>query len=49
MAKKPTLQGPGTVEKLADWALAIRAEDIPDATLHQAKLLLLDTLSLIHI
>jgi 2-methylcitrate dehydratase len=44
MAKKPTLQGPGTVEKLADWALAIRAEDIPDATLHQAKLLLLDTI-----
>ena len=44
MAKKPTLQGPGTVEKLADWALAIRAEDIPEATLHQAKLLLLDTI-----
>src|SRR5262245_28766622 len=44
MAKKQTLQGPGTVEKLADWALAIRAEDIPDATLHQAKLLLLDTI-----
>jgi 2-methylcitrate dehydratase len=44
MAKKPTLQGPGTVEKLADWTLAIRAEDIPEATLHQAKLLLLDTI-----
>jgi 2-methylcitrate dehydratase len=44
MAKKPTLQGPGTVEKLADWALAIRAEDIPEATLRQAKLLLLDTI-----
>jgi 2-methylcitrate dehydratase len=44
MAKKQALQGPGTVEKLADWALAIRADDIPQATLHQAKLLLLDTI-----
>ena len=44
MAKNHTLQGPGTVEKLADWALGIRAEDIPEATLQQAKLLLLDTI-----
>jgi 2-methylcitrate dehydratase len=44
MAKKQALQGPGTVEKLADWALAVRADDIPAATLHQAKLLLLDTI-----
>jgi 2-methylcitrate dehydratase len=44
MAKKQTLQGPGTVEKLSDWALAIRADDIPEATFHQAKLLLLDTI-----
>src|SRR5262249_25722790 len=44
MAKKQALQGPGTVEKLADWALAIRADDIPETTLHQAKLLLLDTI-----
>ncbi|MPZ38028.1 MAG: hypothetical protein GEU95_08165 [Rhizobiales bacterium] len=44
MARKQTLQGPGTVEKLADWSLAVRADDIPDAILHQAKLLLLDTI-----
>jgi 2-methylcitrate dehydratase len=44
MAKSHTPQGPGTVEKLADWALAIRTDDIPDATLQQAKLLLLDTI-----
>lgn len=44
MTKKQTLQGPGAVEKLADWALAIRPEDIPEKTLHQAKLLLLDTI-----
>ncbi len=35
---------PGNVERLADWALAVRAQDLPDATLHQAKLLLLDTI-----
>jgi 2-methylcitrate dehydratase len=44
MAKHHKLDGPGTVEKLAEWALAIRADAIPDATLHQAKLLLLDTI-----
>ena len=44
MAKKQTLQGPGTVEKLADWSLSIRTEDIPQSTLQQAKLLLLDTI-----
>ena len=44
MAKHHTLQGPGTVEKLADWALAVRADEIPQATLQQAKLLLLDTI-----
>ena len=44
MAKKQALQGPGTVEKLADWTLAIRTDDIPHATLQQAKLLLLDTI-----
>jgi 2-methylcitrate dehydratase len=33
---------PGIVEQLATWTLAIRTQDIPDATLHQAKLLLLD-------
>lgn len=44
MAKKQALQGPGTVEKLADWALAIRTDDIPDVALQRAKLLLLDTI-----
>jgi 2-methylcitrate dehydratase len=37
-------EGPGTVEKLADWSLSVRAEEIPQATLLQAKLLLLDTI-----
>jgi 2-methylcitrate dehydratase len=44
MAKHHKLDGPGTVEKLAEWALAIRADAIRDATLLQAKLLLLDTI-----
>jgi 2-methylcitrate dehydratase PrpD len=44
MAKTHSLQGPGAVENLADWALAVRADAIPDATLQQAKLLLLDTI-----
>jgi 2-methylcitrate dehydratase len=44
MAKTQVPPGPGTVEKLADWALAVRADAIPDATLQQAKLMLLDTI-----
>src|SRR5688500_14125501 len=36
--------GPTTVERIADWALGIRAADIPDAATQQAKLLLLDTI-----
>ncbi len=44
MAKHHSPQGPGTVEKLADWSLAVRTEDVPQATLNQAKLLLLDTI-----
>jgi 2-methylcitrate dehydratase len=35
---------PGTVERLADWAMSIRASDIPLPALHQAQLLLLDTI-----
>jgi 2-methylcitrate dehydratase len=35
---------PGTIEKLARWTLAPRAEEIPDAAVRQAKLLLLDTI-----
>jgi 2-methylcitrate dehydratase len=44
MAKHHKLDGSGTVENLAEWALSVRADAIPDATLHQAKLLLLDTI-----
>jgi 2-methylcitrate dehydratase len=35
---------PGALEKLADWVLAPRAEDIPAAAVTQAKLLLLDSI-----
>jgi 2-methylcitrate dehydratase len=34
-----------SVQQIADWALGIRAEDIAGASLQQAKLLLLDTVS----
>src|SRR5262252_9988724 len=44
MAKAHTAQGPRAIEKLADWVLAIRAEDIPAANVGQAKLLILDTI-----
>jgi 2-methylcitrate dehydratase len=36
--------GPGAVEQLAQWVLAARAEDLSQATVTQAKLLLLDTI-----
>jgi 2-methylcitrate dehydratase len=44
MAKAPKTRGPGAVEKLAEWILAIRTQDIPDAAINQAKLLLLDSI-----
>jgi len=44
MAKRRVSSGPGVVERLADWALAIRTGDFSDAVLAQAKLLLLDTI-----
>lgn len=44
MAKHAAPTGPGTVEQLAQWMLAPRAEDIPEAAVKQAKLLLLDTI-----
>ena len=44
MTKPTALAGPGTIEKLAAWALAPQVEDIPRAALTQAKLLLLDTI-----
>ena len=34
----------GTVQQLAAWVLAVRAEDLPEAAVTQAKLLLLDTI-----
>ncbi len=34
----------GTVENLAEWTLAVHAEDLPEAAVTQAKLLLLDTI-----
>jgi len=36
--------GPGTIERLAQWVLAPRAEEIAAPALRQAKLLLLDTI-----
>ena len=44
MAKAHVSHGPGAVEKLAEWALAPRAADIPAAAITQAKLLLLDSI-----
>src|SRR5215468_4939846 len=44
MAKAHATHGPRAIEKLAEWVLAIRAEDIPAATVGQAKLLILDTI-----
>jgi 2-methylcitrate dehydratase len=36
--------GPSSVQRIADWALAITAADVPSASIDQAKLLLLDTI-----
>src|SRR6195256_6408517 len=44
MAKAHAAQAPRAIEKLAEWVLAIRAEEIPAATVGQAKLLILDTI-----
>ena len=44
MAKSHGAAGPGTVEQLAGWVVDFRASDLPQATLDQAKLLLLDTI-----
>ena len=44
MAKAPASHGPRAIEKLAEWTLAPRAEDIPAAAVNQAKLLVLDTI-----
>src|SRR6185295_4731670 len=44
MAKASASHGPRAIEKLAEWTLAPRAQDIPAAAVNQAKLLLLDTI-----
>ncbi len=44
MAKAKAPQEPGAVEQLAAWVLAQRTQDIPEATVNQAKLLVLDTI-----
>jgi 2-methylcitrate dehydratase len=44
MAKARASQGPGAVEQLANWIARQRTEDIPEATVNQTKLLLLDTI-----
>ncbi len=44
MAKAPAPHGPRAIEKLAEWVMAPRAQDIPAATVNQTKLLLLDTI-----
>ena len=44
MAKATKPQGPGAIEQLANWALAIRTNDVPDRAIQQAKVLLLDTI-----
>src|ERR1700720_4380789 len=44
MAKHAPAAGPSTIEALAAWALAPRAEEIPEAAVMQAKLLVLDTI-----
>jgi 2-methylcitrate dehydratase len=36
--------GPGAIEQLAQWMMSPGAEDVPDAAIKQAKLLLLDTI-----
>src|SRR5260370_31320688 len=44
MAKHEPASGPGTIEELARWVLAPRADAIPEAAVKQAKLLVLDTI-----
>jgi 2-methylcitrate dehydratase len=44
MTKARTAERPRGIERLAGWILQPRAEDIPAAAVHQAKLLLLDAI-----
>jgi len=44
MTKHVASSGPGTIEELARWVLAVRADEIPQAAVTQGKLLILDTI-----
>jgi 2-methylcitrate dehydratase len=44
MTKHVASSGPGTIEELARWVLALRTDDVPQAAIKQAKLLVLDTI-----
>ncbi|HEY6259725.1 MAG TPA: MmgE/PrpD family protein, partial [Xanthobacteraceae bacterium] len=44
MTKPVASAGSGTIEQLAGWMLAPRADEVPQAALAQAKLLVLDTI-----
>jgi 2-methylcitrate dehydratase len=44
MTKHVASSGPGIIEELARWVLAPRADEIPEAAVRQAKLLVLDTI-----
>jgi 2-methylcitrate dehydratase len=44
MTTVPRMDGASTVEKLAAWVLGVRADELPQAAVTQAKLLLLDTI-----
>ena len=44
MTKHAPASGPGMIEQLAGWVLAQHAQDIPEAAVRQAKLLVLDTI-----
>jgi 2-methylcitrate dehydratase len=48
MAKAKAPQGPGAVEQLASWILAQRTQDVSEAMVTQAKLLVLDTIGCGH-
>lgn len=41
---KSSMNAPGSVQRLADWALAVDAGDVASPSIQQAKLLLLDTI-----
>jgi 2-methylcitrate dehydratase len=43
-SEESRIDGPGVVEQLAGWVLAVRTEDLTQAVRDQAKLLLLDTI-----